>query len=165
MGIRITLDTDFDDSAEGFANFIRDLVFIHDRLITMSLEREEPRRFYSPGFYARQTRIPDEYKLKVKHITKQSPTVIELVGLGLSSGLILKTFLEFIKVARDWKVDRRIKDLEKQKKDLEVQKLELEINDLTTKLELDEEGQNLMGKDLKRLAESDISIADVGTFS
>lgn len=161
---------------EDIATFLKDLVYLHDRLALLApynLEnfREFENIYTSDYFYRRFSRpLPEADKLKVAHIHLHSPLLIELVlGIALGFPAAAKALVEFIKTIRDWGYDREIKQLELMKLKLEIaekiKKFEGElgitnVDKITPKLSK-EKIVELIEKDVIRLTRHEVRIKEV----
>lgn len=161
---------------EDIATFLKDLVYLYDRLALLApynLEnfKEFEDIYTSDYFYRRFSRpLPETDKLKVAHIRLHSPLSIELVlGIAMGFPAAAKAFVELIKIIRDWGYDREMKQLELMKLKLEIaekiKKFEKElgitnVDEISPKLSK-EKIVELIEKDVIRLTRHEAMIKEV----
>lgn len=113
--IKIMADEEGIIELDNLSSFLYDLVLLHDRLL-LSLSDEYDYKYHSTFYFYRRTgrRIKKSDKLVVKMITKESPFVILVViGAAASVAGLSWTLVKILEKLRDWKVDKEIKQLQK----------------------------------------------------
>ncbi len=106
-------------SVEDFANFLRDLVFLHDRL--WMIASRVPRKSGQPNrshYYHSKWSVPDDQKLHLDYIKMESPLEI---GLTIASAILRGTVALAYAKAIETLV---LLPGKKRKQDLEVERLE-----------------------------------------
>lgn len=163
MRVTVTAETAPEAVAEELANFIRDIVFLHDRIMLLGMVQTEPKYFWTPGFYRRDiNRLSPEYRLRIASLSKESPIQIELV-LGIAAVMLAtaKTFVELLKLIRDWRLDRESKELQNEKLRAEIAKILENVDMKKVSPEEQTHLEKLLKRDFERLAESAIQISAV----
>lgn len=168
MHISLICEEMYRHDLEDIATFMKDLVYLHDRLALLApYNRDNFRKFeniyFSDYFYRRFSRPlhgPD--KLKVARLHLHSPMEIEMIlGIALSFPVAAKTFVELIKIIRDWNLDKERKSHENLELHLRNLKMMKELGiDREINLNI-EEIAKLIKKDVIRLSRHEIKIKEV----
>ncbi len=103
-------------SVEGFANFLRDLVFLHDRLWIIATGQELKPGMYFYSRYGR--RVPADQRLELIFVRQGSP--LEIGIIIRSAPFVVSAALAFVQIIRAL----RLLPGEKKKQDLEIEELE-----------------------------------------
>ena len=157
---------------EDVATFLKDLVYLHDRLALLAPYNIENFKqfeniYFLDYFYRRFSRpLPESDKLKVSHIHLGSPLSIELlIGIIFGFPTAALAFIKLLQIIRDWDLDREKKRLENLELKLRIHKL---INEMAHDLGLSnlqqldrEEVIKLIEKDTLRLTRHEIKIVEV----
>lgn len=161
---------------EDIATFLKDLVYLHDRLALLAPYNLENFKAYeniyvSDYFYRRFARpLSEADKLKVSRIRLHSPLSIELVlGIALGFPAAAQAFVEFIKIIRDWGYDKEMKQLEIMKLKLEIAEKIKNYEDKLGIVNIDkispelnkEQIIDLLEKDVIRLTRHEVKIKEV----
>ncbi len=148
---------------EDVATFLKDLVYLHDRLALLAPYNIENFKqfeniYFSNYFYRRFSRpLPESDKLKVSHIHLGSPLSIELIiGVALGFPAAAKAFVEFIKLIRDWDIDKERKRLGNMELKLGLQKMVREQAEKLGLSEIEKMDVKLCKEDILKLIEEDV---------
>lgn len=117
-------------SLEEFANFLRDLVFLHDRLWIIASGRDRQYDLEASYFYTRYGRpIPNEQKVLLLHLRRESPFE---VGFVLQSAIYFGSAAWiFVQIIRGL----RLLPGEAEKQQLEIEKLRDEKRERSERIE------------------------------
>lgn len=172
MIVRLTFDKLYQYDLEDIATFLKDLVFLHGRIAILApynLNNIKTFKYIykSKYFYRRFSHpLPETDKLKVSHIHLSSPLSIELIlGIAIGFPAAAKAFIEFIKLIRDWELDRERKQLQNIELRLKIKKIIkefniIDINKMNANLNI-EELSVLIEKDVIRLSRHEVKIKEV----
>lgn len=161
---------------EDIATFLKDLVYLHDRLALLAPYNLENLKtfeniYVSDYFYRRFSRpLSEADKLKVYHIHLHSPLSIELaLGIAIGFPAAAKAFVELIKTIRDWEYDKEMKQLEVMKLKLDIAEKIKDYKDALGITNIDkispqlnkEQIIELLEKDVIRLTRHEVKIKEV----
>jgi hypothetical protein len=120
--IVLRADDPKDIDAEELANFIRDLVFLHDRVWLINSEDQTQYRLDASFFYTRNGRpIPSGQRLKLASIRKESPLEMGMiVAAAVGSPAAAWAFFQILRGVLLLRGERRIQSLQEQKLRQEV---------------------------------------------
>ncbi len=147
---------------ENIANFMKDLVYLYDRILLLSYHKDH-KSFIASSFYRRHYReyIKRENRLEVLKISKESPISLDLKGIAE----VIKAFTELLKLIRDWKLNRESNCLDVERGKLENEKLRLVIDNLKEFKTLPQDMQlklyQVIERDLIRITKNEIIIEKV----
>ncbi|HXN50427.1 MAG TPA: hypothetical protein VN943_00720 [Candidatus Acidoferrum sp.] len=113
---------------EDFANFLRDLVFLHDRLWMMGSEEYSESVLAKSFFFTRHGRpIPKEQQLKLVSLRKESPfELVVLIGSAIVGAPAAWIYFRILRGALLLPGEVEKQDVEIEKGKSETQKLRLE---------------------------------------
>jgi hypothetical protein len=126
-----------DISVEEFANFLRDLVFLHDRLWMMASEHFSQTKIAYSFFYTRNGRpIPKEQQLALVSLRKESPfEIVVLIGSAIAVAPAAWIFFRILRGTLLLPGEIEKQDVEIEKGKSEIEKLELEKVHLAYEIE------------------------------
>jgi hypothetical protein len=153
---------------EDIASWLRHMVYLHDRLVLLTSYRYNyaVSSFY---FFQRSGRPLGETELlRVRHLRQESPVEIAIIlGAAIGFPAAAKAFIEFIKMIRDWQLDKEYKALRNEDLRLGIEKKvrELDIsNQFPPNLKDAKTGEQpteMIAKDIRRLLKDEIVFKDV----
>ncbi|MCL0094334.1 hypothetical protein M1N58_00330 [Dehalococcoidales bacterium] len=152
---------------EDIASWLRHLVYLHDRLVLLTSPQY---RYAASSFYFFQRSgrpLRETELLKVRYVRQGSPIEIAII-IGAAIGFpAAKAFIEFIKMIRDWQLDKEYKALSNEDLRLEIKRKVRELgmsNQFPPNLADDktrEQPIEMIAKDVRRILKDEILVKEV----
>jgi len=155
LSILLICNAEVQPAVRDLSLFLWDVTMIHDRLFMFWQNPTDP-ILYSPDFYRRWRRLPAGLELRLGKLSRQSPVEIELI-VATAGGffLVAKTFVEILRMIRDWQY-------EQEKQRLEILQTRIEILEKIEVLrKASPELLILLDRDIHRLLGNRIKIVKV----
>jgi len=124
-------------SVEEFANFLRDLVFLHDRVLMMASEDFSQTKIAYSFFYTRNGRpIRKEQQLALVSLRKESPfEIVVLIGSAIAVAPAAWIYFRILRGTLLLRGEIEKQDVEIEKGKSEIEKLEMEKVHLAYEIE------------------------------